>query len=91
VKRFVAPALIIVFAFLTFPRPGGGPRWFTPVPSLREMESQVVFGLQRLARDIQFQTPEMSPFSIPYLTMREVREAARNLQRLDDALSAHGR
>jgi hypothetical protein len=43
------------------------------------MERQVKFGLENL-RAFRFQSPSLSPFSIPYLTIKEVREEAGLLE-----------
>jgi hypothetical protein len=79
-RRLVVPALILMIAFFAFPKLYGKSDWFTPMPSLQAMESQIKFNYARLVELIRFQRPSLSPFSIPYLTIMEVREEASTLQ-----------
>ena len=77
-KSPLFPTLILIAASLAVLQPGGKPAWSSVAPSFQEMERQVKFGLENL-KTFRFQAPTLSPFSIPYLTIKEVREEA-NLQ-----------
>ncbi len=79
-KRLVVPVLILIVAFFAFPQSGAMLGWFLPLHSLKEMQHQAWFDSGSIGNVFRFQSPSMSPFSIPYLTIKEVREDALLLQ-----------
>ena len=75
VKRPLVPTLILIAASFMLLQSGGKRERLSVVPSFQEMARQVRFGLESL-KAIRFQSPSLSPFSIPYLTIKEAREEA---------------
>src|SRR5208282_5559411 len=75
VRRPLAPMLILIAALFGLVKSGGKLEWSSVAPSFQDMERRVRFGLESL-KTIRFQSPSLSPFSIPYLTIKEVREEA---------------
>jgi hypothetical protein len=83
---FAFLAITLIFAFFALPQGASAGHWWMPAPSVWEVESRI----KALKNVFRFQSPALSPVSIPFLSILAVRLEASSLQR-SGARSEQGR
>jgi hypothetical protein len=93
-KKLVVSAVLLTFAFFALAQLGSKVDCSASIPSLQNVESRIrtlqtefamarerKFDSEKMKEIFRFQSPSMSRFSIPYLTIMDIRLEASSLHR----------
>jgi hypothetical protein len=85
-KKLVVSAVLLTFAFFALPQLGSKVDWSALIPIPQNVESRIrtlqtefaliketKFDSEKMKGIFRFQSPSMSRFSIPYLTILDIR------------------